>query len=351
MNHLPNTLIGGVCVSVLVFLGCWAWLRAATGVRGFRAAQFPGAALGFLAGRVARVRRGHVRAALRHAQIPEETADAMYAQLGRGVFELLWLSLPGRRELEPVVAISEDLAPWLSSERGVVVATAHTANWDLAACAVAQRIRSRPPGSRSARKMLVVTKHFSLGWLDRVWQRLRGRYGVTLVSAGAVWRSAREELPRGSAICMIIDQAPERQRSTLRMPFLGRDCDVDLAPALLAARLRVPLIGVFPERLPDGCLRLDLAVHCAVPSKANRKWVERSTRLLTQALEDAVRQRPAQWLWMHRRWKAPPVAAGVASEREHALTERGAPHCAMDQTSAALAEQCGSAPAVIQGGP
>lgn len=351
MNELSTPLIGGVCVSILLFLGCWVWLRSVAGARGFRAAKLPGAALGFIAGRVARVRRRHVRAALRQAQIPEETADRMYAQLGRGVFELVWLSLPGRRELEPVVEISDDLAPWLSAERGVVVATAHTANWDLAACAVAQRLGAAASTARPGPRLVVVTKHFSLGWLDGLWQRLRARYGVTLVSAGAVWRRAREELPRGSAVCMVIDQAPERSSAVQREAFLGATCDVDQAPALLAARLRVPLIAVFPERLPDGRLRLDLAAHCPAPKKAGREWVQRSTQQLTQALEAAVRRQPAQWLWMHRRWKAPPGAARWVSQGTHAATERDALRGAGHESGAALPARCGSAPAVIQGGP
>jgi len=53
-----------------------------------------GAALGLLAGSVLRIRRRHVEASMRAAGVAEAraVARAMYASLGVGLLELLWLA-------------------------------------------------------------------------------------------------------------------------------------------------------------------------------------------------------------------------------------------------------------------
>jgi Kdo2-lipid IVA lauroyltransferase/acyltransferase len=33
-----------------------------------------------------------------------------------------------------------------------------------------------------------------------------------------------------------------------------------------------------------------------------------NTALLTKKIEEAIRERPEQWVWMHRRWKRQPKA-------------------------------------------
>src|SRR5262249_31251687 len=109
-----------------------AWLVARLPYRWLRPL---GAALGFVAGTALRIRRRHVEASLRVAGIAAEAtiARAMYASLGAGLLELLWLAgrprgaLGDRFSIAP--ACAEALRRAASLGRGVVVATAHTGNW------------------------------------------------------------------------------------------------------------------------------------------------------------------------------------------------------------------------------
>jgi len=73
------------------------FLRIVTGgvaLLPWRALAPLGALLGWLAGSVLRIRRRAVVSAMTRAGIPEASraATAMYANLGAGIFELLWLS-------------------------------------------------------------------------------------------------------------------------------------------------------------------------------------------------------------------------------------------------------------------
>lgn len=272
-----------------------------------------GAWLAWIVGRVLGVRRAHVLTSLRRARIGavEQVAREMYRSLGTGVFELVLLALrpskhPCLQGLESALGqIGEALAARQEGSRAVhphavVLATAHTGNWDLAACALARSV-----------ELTVITKRLKVSWLDRLWQGMRQARGIQLVQTGSAASCARASLARGGWVAAMIDQAPERKRGTLSMSFLGEVVDVDLAPALVAQRARCPLVVAFPYRGSSGhAVRLYGVL--VPPRGAGRPWVEAAMRQATSWLEEFVRERPDQWLWMHRRWKRAIFEAGVS---------------------------------------
>jgi KDO2-lipid IV(A) lauroyltransferase len=280
------------------------------GSRPFLAAL--GAALGWFVGGVLRVRRAHVLAAMARAPIPgaDRTSQAMYASLGRGLLELLAGALGGWRKLRRSVDLESNgalstIEALLASGRGAVIATAHTGNWDLVACSAAERV-----------PLTVVTKHLTMRLLDGLWQGFRARRGVRLVDAGRAAREAGKALGRGELVAMLIDQAPERARGVLSVPFLGAMADVDLAPALLALRARVPFVVAFPMRQSDGSHCLEVARILSPPRRASRSWAEDAMALATADLDGFVRRHPEQWLWMHRRWKRPSLGTLRRGDRD-----------------------------------
>ena len=245
-------------------------------------------------GGVLGVRAAHVQASLARAGIPEprDVARRMYRSLGTGVFELLALALSPRRRpevsgLEAAVVQLRERA----GDQGVVVASAHTGNWDYVACALARHV-----------ELTVITKRLSVSWLDRWWQGLRAGRGIRLVQAGSAARESVAALGRGAWVVSMIDQAPERARGVVSVGFLGAVADVDLAPALLALRARCPLAVAFPRRTAGGHT-VELALVLEPPPRAGRDWAVFAMREATRTLEQFVQRHPEQWLWMHRRWK------------------------------------------------
>jgi KDO2-lipid IV(A) lauroyltransferase len=271
----------------------WDWMRGL------------GAALGVLAGTVLRIRRRHVEESLLAAGIfSAEVAPRVYRSLGIGVFELLWLA--GRRPeaLDPLFTMSPEgdlaLRRAAAASRGVVVATAHTGNWDLTACAAARWLSRNIPGAR----LLVVTKRLSWKALDRYWQHLRAERGVVLAGADGAVSIVRETLGAGGVVALLVDQAPERESAVATLPFLGRPARHDLGPVLLAAKARAPLLVMLGRRTADGRHQLDV-VESLDPAdlRGGRGATERAAARIAAAVERFVRSHPDQWLWLHRRWK------------------------------------------------
>lgn len=258
------------------------------------------ALLAFVVGDALRVRRRHVESAMVRAGVDDASrwARQMYRNLALGLCELFLMALrPSSRAFAGVALPEPTMAEIAAWGRGAVVATAHTGNWDVCACAVA---RVAP--------LSIVTKTLRVRWLDALWQGARRRKSVKLLEIGGAARRAFDALRRGELVAMLIDQAPERRRAVVCTRFLGAPAWVDLAPALVAVRARAPLVIAFPFRRHDGTHAIDVARILLPPKGANRAWAERAMIEATELLEDFVRRRPDQWLWMHRRWKPLPQA-------------------------------------------
>lgn len=285
-------VLGGLLVGVLARGGtarALGWLLARDG-----ATSALGGLLAFLVGDVLRVRRTHVERAMQRAGIPapRSVARAMYRSLGRGLFELLGMSVRHERDLLAVRVPVSAIAELRAGGRGAVIAVAHTGNWDLVACAVALHA-----------PLTVVTKRLSIGFFDRLWQSARRARGVRLVQAGSAARPVREALLRGELVAMLVDQVPSQSRAVVRVPFLGAPALVDLSPALCALRARVPLVAAFPLREPDGQHSVAIAAIIDPPPRPSRRWAEEAMTEVTRKLETHVLDHPEQWLWMHRRWR------------------------------------------------
>jgi KDO2-lipid IV(A) lauroyltransferase len=89
----------------------------------------------------------------------------------------------------------------------------------------------------------------------------------------------------------------------LRLPFLGHDCSTSAAPAIFALRYHCPLHTAI-------CYRIALAewwieVGPEIPTRENgvARSIEEIMRDVNRALEVAVRRDPANWFWVHKRWK------------------------------------------------
>ena len=285
----------------------WRVVAALIAIWPYRALRPLGALLAFVAFDVLRIRRRHVIASMARAGISDvRVARAAYRSLGAGALELLWLSGRPHASLDSIVHVQgwERFERAHALGRGVVVATAHTGNWDLAACACAERT-----------DLAVVTKHLSSPSLDAFWQSTRARRGLSLIDRGdTVMREIRARLSAGGSVALLVDQDPERQRGVIDAEFLGATALHDTLPATLAARSGAPLVVAFARRLPTGTHVVEVVDVITPPERAGHAFIAEATRAIAASLDRFVRRDPSCWLWLHRRWKTQPIVRIAADE-------------------------------------
>jgi KDO2-lipid IV(A) lauroyltransferase len=100
----------------------------------------------------------------------------------------------------------------------------------------------------------------------------------------------------------------------LRAPFFGHDCDTGLAPAIFALRYHCELYTAFCFRVAPAKWRLELGDQISTHETTAPRSSEDIMRDVNRSIEQAIRRDPANWFWVHRRWKrqTPAEPAGKA---------------------------------------
>ena len=211
-----------------------------------RASLGLGAALGWLAGSVLRVRRTVVDQNLLRA-FPRESpawrsrvAAASYRHLGREsvmTFLLAGASSERIREMTQVEGL-EELEEALARGKGVVMATGHLGNWELGAAALAARGIGVDAVVQVQRN-----RHF-----DAELRRAREGLGVTVMSKQSAPRGVLSSLRRGRLAALVADQ--NVLRAGVFVEFFGFPAATAKGPAIFALRTGAPLWAGAALRVP-----------------------------------------------------------------------------------------------------
>lgn len=206
---------------------------------------------------------------------------------------------------------TEKFAGWGpdSPRRGCVVAIGHFGNFELYA-----RFGQFRPGFSCG------TTYRGTGTpgLDRLVSVLRERSGCRFFerrTEGVALKAAMAG--EGLLLGLLCDQhAGDRG---LRLPFFGRECSTSSAPAVFALRYNCPLLTAVCFR--TGPARWRIEVGDEIPAHADgrpRTTAEIMTDV-NRVFEAAVRRDPANWFWVHRRWKSARAPRDGLSARESSV--------------------------------
>lgn len=139
--------------------------------------------------------------------------------------------------------------------------------------------------------------------LNRLLQDLREKSGCLyferLTESAALKRALRE---RRIVVGLLVDQHGGDRG--LRLPFLGRDCSTTPAAALYALRYGLPLHSAICYRRDLARWHLEIGPEIPTVEEGKPREVAAICLDMNRALETAVRRDPANWFWVHRRWKA-----------------------------------------------
>ena len=286
-----------------------ALFRVAAGCAGFLPegwTQRLGAAAGWLAGSVLRIRR---RVAMDNLALafPERppawrarVARESYRNLGRAAATTFRLSrlTPGQVVTRSRVEGRELLAGPVARGQGVVLVTGHLGNWEVGGGALA--CRGLP--------LDVVVRPQNNPLFDRALVRARRRLGMTVISRHDSAHVLLRSLRRGRVVVLVGDQ--NAHAAGLAVEFFGAPASTARGAALLSLRSGAPLVLGVALHDPAATVphRVVLERVSIAPSGVLARDVEALTRAHVAALERWVRRHPGQYLWQHRRWSRTRVA-------------------------------------------
>jgi len=136
--------------------------------------------------------------------------------------------------------------------------------------------------------------------LDRILLSLRERSDCRFFERrrdGAALKAAMNDT--GLLLGLLADQSSKG----VRMPFLGHDCDTSTAPAVFALRYNCPLHTAICYRIGLAKWRIEVGDEIRARENGHARPIRDIMLDVNRAFEVAVRRDPANWFWVHRRWK------------------------------------------------
>lgn len=85
--------------------------------------------------------------------------------------------------------------------------------------------------------------------------------------------------------------------------FFGRVCSTTTAPAIFAQRYKLPLHTAICYRTGLGRWRIEVGDEIPTILGEERRSAEEIMLDVNRAFETAIRRDPANWFWVHNRWK------------------------------------------------
>jgi len=222
----------------------------------------------------------------------ERIVRAMWDNLGRVVFEYPHLGAitdPARGRVE-LVDVAHVRALGATGAPGIL-ASAHLANWEVMPVVAA----------RNGVDVTIIVRQPNNPLVRATLDRMRGVAGGRRAAKGKGGsRAVIETLRDRRVLGLLFDQ---KLNQGIPVPLFGIEAMTAPAPAQLALRFGCPLIPVRIERTGPARFRMIADPPIEVPAHGDRQAkVAAMTGALNRVLEGWIRERPDQWLWLHRRW-------------------------------------------------
>ncbi len=135
--------------------------------------------------------------------------------------------------------------------------------------------------------------------------RFRAKHGSEPITRGRETFKLIKTLKSGGAVGMLIDQ--DTKVKSRFVNFFGMPASTPVGAALMAMKTGATVIPVLIHLGEDNLQHMILYPEVEMINTGDEeKDMITNTQVLTNILEQGIRRHPAQWVWMHERWKTRP---------------------------------------------
>ena len=220
---------------------------------------------------------------------------ANYIHYGRLIMEILHLPFDSKRFAKANVRVHgfEHFEKALKKGKGVFFLSAHTGYWEVMGIVASEY---KVP-------LNIITKYLRIGFLNKIWVKSRERAGIKLINETFSAKEVLKAIARGEVIGFVLDQfmGPPIGR---RIEFYGRPAWTIASLAWFVQRTGASVVPVVNYRSEDGHFDLYISPEVEFENIGTKEEnIVYNTQRYSNIMEEFVKARPEQWLWLHRRWK------------------------------------------------
>lgn len=192
-----------------------------------------------------------------------------------------------------VLLNGELLDKYRQNGKSFIILAGHYANWEWG---------SLSASLQTGFNVIGFYKPLSNRYVDRLLKKSRSRFGTTLTSIYETSLTFEKYAAKNTMFLMAADQSPSRrqQDKAIWVDFLGIKTAFLHGPEKHARNNNLDVLYVDIQRLRRGYYTMKLELIAAEPATLPPGEL---TKRYAARLEEIIRQKPADWLWSHKRWK------------------------------------------------
>lgn len=178
----------------------------------------------------------------------------------------------------------------IESGRPVIFITAHQSNWELLALAISAKYQP----------LTGVGRPLKQPWLNSILQNAREQFGGKMIDKHGAMRKMVKAVKEKRLLGLLVDQSLEG----VEVDFFNKKTLHTTSAAILARKFNAIVIPAFITRIGFERYRATFYTPIEVEKTDNEaRDILNHTQKQAAITEQVIRQSPAEWLWIHRRWK------------------------------------------------
>lgn len=226
-----------------------------------------------------------------------KTAREVYIQIGRNLFDGIYLSAQTKEKLDKIVKHDsfDEFRSAYNKGKGIVAITAHTGCFEMLLHYYALE------GFRC----FAIGRRLFDDRLDSLIRKNRSGQNIEYMDRNESPRKIIRQLQAGNVFGVLIDQ--DTRVEGVFAKFLGKPAYTPSGPIKMAMKLNVPVFVATTVRLQDDSHYIFINKQLGLVDTGDfENDLIKNVQAANDLISETIRQYPSQWVWMHRRWKQKP---------------------------------------------
>lgn len=228
-------------------------------------------------------------------------AKAYYSHLATSLKEGVRMRFMSEEQLKSKVKVigHEKMLSVVAEQKGVLVVTGHFGNWEFAPIGGVLNFKEFQGQFHFIRRTLRIKA------IERAMFKNYYKAGLNVIPKKNSLDKVCLALDQNHAVIFVLDQhASIVNRDGIAVEFFGKKAGTYRSLATLSRHTGVPVIPAAGYRLANGEHVLEF--YDPIPWEdhgSTQESLYHNTKAYNRALEQIILANPAQWNWMHKRWK------------------------------------------------
>jgi len=177
--------------------------------------------------------------------------------------------------------------------KGVLLVAAHYGIWEYIPTAI----------SRYGYTISVVAKKQKNPYVDVMINNIRKQYGIGIIEKKSAVKDVIRALKNKEGVGIMADQ--DGGKSGYYLDFFDKPASIVEGPAVIGIKTGSTMLMCLPVGFKNGMYSIKIEEFKCFNSAGGAKPLKKDIiKEYTMYIEQYIRENPAQWLWVHRRWKS-----------------------------------------------